>query len=146
MPSTADRSFGCRMECRSRIVAKVMPPNIAAALHFSLRMYSIHEKKASDGLLFVGDGIYLWIAIAFHYNGSHERRERMPHASTLAKPERRGAGWWVPSATCPTFGYTVFKDAQGWHCQCPSHRWRRQTQCRHVQEVLKLLRKEVTMG
>jgi hypothetical protein len=69
----------------------------------------------------------------------------MVNTSTLAKPEKRGRSWWVPSATCRTFGYTVFKDGQGWHRQCPSHRWRKERLCRHVQEVIRMLQTEVTM-
>jgi hypothetical protein len=77
---------------------------------------------------------------------SQEGGHTMTTSYAVGKPEKRGTGWWVPSATCPDYGYTVFKDAQGWHCQCPSHRWRKERLCRHVQEVIRLLRKDVTMG
>jgi hypothetical protein len=70
----------------------------------------------------------------------------MTTTAPMRPPEKRGSGWWVASATCPGYGYTIFKDAAGWHCQCPSHRWRRSKlpggQCRHVHEVLRMLRKE----
>jgi hypothetical protein len=65
----------------------------------------------------------------------------------VGTPERRGADhWFVPNARVPTSGYHVERIDGRWVCRCPAHRWRRERLCRHVQAVLRRLRKEVPMG
>jgi hypothetical protein len=65
----------------------------------------------------------------------------------VGQPERRGPDhWFVPSARMPGFGYHVERINGQWVCRCPSHRWRKERLCRHVQAVLRLLREEVPMA
>jgi hypothetical protein len=67
----------------------------------------------------------------------------MVKTSTVGTPERRGAGWFVPSGAV---GYYVERVDGRWRCTCPSARWRRQLLCKHVQAVIKAQRSEVPMG
>jgi predicted nucleic acid-binding Zn finger protein len=65
-----------------------------------------------------------------------------PH---VGKPEKRGAGWWVPSGMAGV-GYYVELGKGIVRCTCPSFVWRRAKlpggECKHIQAV----RKELTMG
>jgi hypothetical protein len=64
--------------------------------------------------------------------------------STVGTPRRYKDGWLVPSST-GMMEYHVRREGGRWICQCPSHRWRQQTLCRHVQAVIRAER-EVPMG
>jgi hypothetical protein len=63
----------------------------------------------------------------------------MTRVSQVGKPERRGAGWWVPSGQA---GYVVERVDGRWRCTCPSVRWRKANVCKHIAVV----RKAVAMG
>jgi len=62
----------------------------------------------------------------------------MTRTPQLGKLEKRGAGWFVPSGQV---GYFVQRVDGRWRCACPSFRWRKAGECKHIQAV----RKEVTM-
>jgi len=57
----------------------------------------------------------------------------------VGKPERRGAGWYVPSGQV---GYFVQRVEGRWRCTCPSFRWRNTRECKHIAAA----RKEVARG
>jgi SWIM zinc finger len=57
----------------------------------------------------------------------------------VCRPERRGAGWFVPSGAV---GYFVEMIEGRWRCTCPSFRWSKTGCCKHIERV----RKEVSMG
>jgi hypothetical protein len=63
----------------------------------------------------------------------------MTTTQQVGKPERRGAGWFVPSGQV---GYFVERLDGRWRCTCPSARWRKTGACKHIAAV----RKEVAMG
>ena len=71
----------------------------------------------------------------------------MTRTPPVGKPEKRGAAtWFVPSGTAGV-DYTVERMSDGrWRCACPSHRWRQQQMCKHVQAVIREQRQEVRMG
>jgi predicted nucleic acid-binding Zn finger protein len=64
----------------------------------------------------------------------------------IGKPEKRGAGWWVPSGAMRYY-VEVLKDTV--RCTCPSFVWRRTTlprgECKHIAAV-RAMPKEVRMG
>jgi predicted nucleic acid-binding Zn finger protein len=66
----------------------------------------------------------------------------------VGTPERRGAGWWVPSGQAGV-GYYVEISAHKVRCTCPSFVHRRtrlpQGECKHLAAVRSRLQ-EVTMG
>ena len=57
----------------------------------------------------------------------------------VGTPERRRAGWFVPSGAV---GYHVEQVEGRWRCTCPSFRWRNTGTCKHIVAV----EKEVQMG
>jgi hypothetical protein len=57
----------------------------------------------------------------------------------VGKPQRRGAGWFVPGGQV---GYYVERVAGRWRCTCPSFRWRKTGTCKHIGAV----RKAVAIG
>jgi hypothetical protein len=63
----------------------------------------------------------------------------------LGIPQRHGAGWFVPSASVPDFGYYV-ELGEMVRCTCPSFVWRStklpRGECKHIQRA----REEVLMG
>lgn len=63
---------------------------------------------------------------------------------TLGTPRRYLQGWIVPSST-GMMEYYVRREDGRWVCQCPSHRWRKERLCRHIQAVIQSQRTEVTM-
>jgi hypothetical protein len=63
----------------------------------------------------------------------------MTLTSQVGRPQRRGRGWWVPSGVV---GYFVERVDGRWRCGCPSFRWRKAGECKHIAAV----RKEVAMG
>jgi hypothetical protein len=69
----------------------------------------------------------------------------MTKAPELGTPVKRGAGWYVPSAS-GAWGYYVELSRDMVRCTCPSFVYRRTTlpggECKHIAEV----RKEVAMG
>jgi hypothetical protein len=58
----------------------------------------------------------------------------------VGKPEKRGAGWWVPSGTTGV-GYYVELTKNVVRCTCPSFVWRRtrlpRGECKHIAAVRK---------
>jgi hypothetical protein len=67
------------------------------------------------------------------------------HVTTeVGMPERRGAGWFVPSGKV---GYFVewMRDSHRYRCTCSGFRFRPHLQCKHIQAVVRL-RKGVAMG
>jgi hypothetical protein len=62
----------------------------------------------------------------------------------LGTPQRRGAGWFVPSGQV---GYYVAIDAWTVRCTCPSFVWRRTRlpggECKHIAAVRRLLARPV---
>jgi predicted nucleic acid-binding Zn finger protein len=64
----------------------------------------------------------------------------------VGKPERRCAGWFVPSGA---FGYYVELTKDTVRCTCPSFVWRRTKlpagECKHIAAVL-AMRQEVRMA
>jgi hypothetical protein len=54
-------------------------------------------------------------------------------------PQKRGAGWFVPSGT---LGYFVERLEGDWRDTCPSFLWRKPAARKHIAAV----RKEVLMG
>jgi predicted nucleic acid-binding Zn finger protein len=69
----------------------------------------------------------------------------MTRTQQVGKPERRGSGWFVPSASMPDYGYFVEIGAHTVRCTCPSFVHRRTRlpggECKHIKAV----RQEVTM-
>ena len=63
----------------------------------------------------------------------------MTRTPQVGKPEKRGAGWFVPSGQV---GYFVERVDGRWRCTCPSSCWRKARECKHVAAV----RREVAMG
>jgi hypothetical protein len=61
----------------------------------------------------------------------------MTKTPQLGRPQKRGAGWFVPSGAV---GYHVEHIDGRWRCTCPSFRWKKAGTCKHIAEV----RKEVT--
>jgi hypothetical protein len=59
----------------------------------------------------------------------------------LGRPQRRGAGWFVPSGQV---GYYVERLEGRWRCTCPSFRWRKAGICKHINAVIHM-RQEVSM-
>jgi hypothetical protein len=57
----------------------------------------------------------------------------------VGKPERRGAGWFVPSRQVD---YVIQRVDGRWRYTCPSFRWRKTGTCKHIAAV----RKVVAMG
>jgi len=61
----------------------------------------------------------------------------------VGKPVKRGAGWWVPSAT-GSWGYFVEISAQTIRCTCPSFVHRRTRlvgrECKHIAAVRWMLK------
>ena len=56
----------------------------------------------------------------------------------VGTPERRSKyRWWVPSGQV---GYTVERIGWHWRGTCPSHRFRRETLCKHIIAVIRSLR------
>jgi hypothetical protein len=64
----------------------------------------------------------------------------MTTTSQVGRPQRRGAGWWVPSGAV---GYFVECVEGRWRCVCPSFRWTRKGTCKHIQAVRELIQKGV---
>jgi hypothetical protein len=56
----------------------------------------------------------------------------------VGRPQRHGAGWFVPSASVPDFGYYVELE-EVVRCTCPSFVWRRTRlpggECKHIKAV-----------
>ena len=67
----------------------------------------------------------------------------MTNTQEVVQPERRGAGWFMPSGAV---GYGVERLEGRWRCTCPSARWCRQQLCKHVMAVIRSLREEVPVG
>jgi hypothetical protein len=67
----------------------------------------------------------------------------MTRTPPVGTPEKRGAGWFVPSGAV---GYFVERVDGHWRCTCPSARWRQQQLCKHVQAVIRGRRQEVQLG
>ena len=63
----------------------------------------------------------------------------MTQSPQVGTPEKRGAGWFVPSGVV---GYHVERVDGRWRCTCPSFRWRQTGTCKHIAAV----RKGVAMG
>jgi hypothetical protein len=74
----------------------------------------------------------------------------MTRAPQVGTPQRRGAGWFVPSASMPDYGYYVDLGQQMVRCTCPGWVHRRTRlpggECRHIKAVRELIRRGVTMG
>jgi SWIM zinc finger len=67
----------------------------------------------------------------------------MTQTQQVGRPQKRGAGWFVPSGAV---GYYVEWLSEGrWRCTCPSFRWRKTRTCKHIAAVARA-RKEVPMG
>lgn len=50
----------------------------------------------------------------------------------MGTPEKRGAGWFVPSGSAGV-GYHMEWCSDGrWRCTCPSFRWRKTGTCKHI--------------
>jgi hypothetical protein len=58
------------------------------------------------------------------------------------KPEKRGNGWFIRSGQVE---YFVGRVEDRWRCTCPSFRWRKTGECKHINAV-RGMRREVTMG
>jgi hypothetical protein len=56
----------------------------------------------------------------------------MTKTQEVGTPQRRGAGWFVPSGAV---GYFVERLEGRWRCTCPSIRWRKTGTCKHIQAV-----------
>ena len=69
----------------------------------------------------------------------------MTHTPQVGTPERRGAGWFVPSGHAGV-GYHVERMDGRWRCTCPRFRWTKKGTCKHIEQVRELLRKGVSMG
>jgi hypothetical protein len=63
----------------------------------------------------------------------------MHTATQVGTPQRRGAGWFVPSGQV---GYYVETVQERWRCTCPSFRWRRTRECKHITAVRRMLHQE----
>jgi len=61
-------------------------------------------------------------------------------AAPVGTPERRGAGWFVPSGQV---GYFVERVDGRWRCTCPIFRFRARL-CKHIVRVRQAQRSEVT--
>jgi hypothetical protein len=56
----------------------------------------------------------------------------MTHTLQLGRPEKRGAGWFVPLGQV---GYHVGRVDGRWRCTCPSFRSRKTGTCKHIAAV-----------
>jgi hypothetical protein len=65
--------------------------------------------------------------------------------SMVGTPERRGAGWFVPSGTVGV-GYYVEITRDTVRCTCPAFVWRRTRLPRGERKHIAAVRKEVRMG
>jgi hypothetical protein len=72
-----------------------------------------------------------------------EGGQQMNATTQVSTPQRHGTGWFVPSGQV---GYFVewLRDPKRWRCTCPSHRWRKQGPCKHINAVVRM-RQEVSM-
>jgi hypothetical protein len=68
----------------------------------------------------------------------------MTTTSEVGTPEKRGAGWFVPSGKV---GYFVefMRESRRWRCTCSGFRFRPHLCCKHIMAVRKL-RKEAALG
>jgi hypothetical protein len=68
----------------------------------------------------------------------------MTTTSDVGTPEKRGAGWFVPSGKV---GYFVeyLRESHSWRCTCSGFRFRPHLACKHI-EAVRTFRKEVAMG
>jgi hypothetical protein len=63
----------------------------------------------------------------------------MHTVTQVGTPERRGAGWFVPSEAV---GYFVERVEGRWRCCCPSYRWKQAHKCKHITAVRRMLRQD----
>jgi hypothetical protein len=61
----------------------------------------------------------------------------MNTAIEVGTPVRRGAGWFVSSGVV---GYYVEVTKDMVRCTCPSFRWRKTSECKHIEAVRRVLR------
>jgi hypothetical protein len=68
----------------------------------------------------------------------------MTTSSQVGRPEKRGAGWFVPSGQV---GYYVewLRASGRWRCMCSGFRFRPHLACKHILAVRRM-RQEVKMG
>jgi hypothetical protein len=66
----------------------------------------------------------------------------MTKTQQVGTPERRGAGWFVPSGAV---GYFVEQGEGRWRCTCPSFRWRKTHVCKHI-TVVRAMRQRADAG
>jgi len=67
----------------------------------------------------------------------------MLNASQVGQPVRHGGGWFVPSGAV---GYFVERIEGRWRCTCPSFRWRRTAECKHIGAVRRMLPQDTGVG
>jgi hypothetical protein len=67
----------------------------------------------------------------------------MHTATQVGTPQRQGAGWFMPSGAV---GYFVERTEGRWRCTCPSFRWRRAPQCKHITAVRRMLQRDTHTG
>jgi hypothetical protein len=74
------------------------------------------------------------------------QKSRGGHTMTqtaVGKPEKRGAGWFVPSGAV---GYYVEFTKDAVRCTCPSFVWRRTSlphgECKHIAAVRRMLQQK----
>ena len=60
----------------------------------------------------------------------------MQTATEVGTPIRRGGGWFVPSGLV---GYYCERVQGRWRCTCPSFRWRKTRECKHIAAVRRML-------
>jgi SWIM zinc finger len=63
----------------------------------------------------------------------------MTQTQQVGRPQKRGAGWFVPSGAV---GYFVERREGRWRCTCPSFRWRKTRACKHIAAVKEVMRME----
>jgi hypothetical protein len=66
----------------------------------------------------------------------------MHTARQVGAPQRQGTGWFVPSGH-KGVGYFVERLEGRWRCTCPSFRWQRTKECKHIGAVRALLAQSV---
>jgi predicted nucleic acid-binding Zn finger protein len=68
----------------------------------------------------------------------------MTTTAQVSKPQRRGAGWFVPSGTVPDVGYSVEVGQDMVQCTCPSfvhRRIRLGGECQHLRAVTTVMKR-----
>jgi hypothetical protein len=66
----------------------------------------------------------------------------MHTATEVGTPVRRGEGWFVPSGAV---GYYVERVEGRWRCTCPSFRWQKTCECKHIAAVRRMLQQDNRM-